>query len=220
MVRNRTPQGADAVTRRPLPPARIGHIPDGGRWPADLVPAPELREWVMATFIREGARLFNEDHAHLAEADLEFMWASTAYRKAGRMVLGQAEQVAFRVGGWQRARGEQQMGEWFGRVPDFVITLAADYSSICSDADFCALVEHELYHVAQALDEYGAPKFTDAGLPKLTLRGHDVEEFVGVVRRYGPTHEVQRLIDAAGNPPEVGLTNIARACGTCLLKSA
>lgn len=38
----------------------------------------------------------------------------------------------------------------FGRVPTYIITLAADYCSQCSDADFCALVEHDLYHIAQA----------------------------------------------------------------------
>jgi hypothetical protein len=52
------------------------------------------------------------------------------------------------------------------------------------------------------------------------IKGHDVEEFVGVVRRYGPGADVQRLIDAAKAPPEVAKLNIARACGTCLLKAA
>lgn len=43
-----------------------------------------------------------------------------------------------RAGGWQKARMEQQMHEWFGAVPKFIITLAADYCSQCSDAEFCA----------------------------------------------------------------------------------
>ena len=38
-----------------------------------------------------------------------------------RIVLGQAEQVAFRVGGWQKARMGQQMCDWFGDVPAFII---------------------------------------------------------------------------------------------------
>lgn len=88
------------------------------------------------------------------------------------------------------------------------------------DAEFCALVEHDLYHIAQKTDQYGGPKFTEHGSPSLTLRGHDVEEFVGVVRRYGASEDVQQLIDAASKPPEVAKINIARACGTCLLKSA
>jgi hypothetical protein len=112
------------------------------------------------------------------------------------------------------------MRDWFGEVPDFVITLDADYSRRCTDAEFCALVEHEMYHIGHANDDFGQPAFTKGGLPKLGMRAHDVEEFVGVVRRYGASKDVQRLIDAAKNAPEVAKLNIARACGTCLLKAA
>ncbi|WP_459615309.1 putative metallopeptidase, partial [Enterobacter hormaechei] len=100
-------------------------------------------------------------------------------------------------------------------------TLAADYCSQCSDLEFCALVEHELYHIAQATDDFGAPKFNkETGQPVLTLRGHDVEEFTGVVRRYGASKEVQELVDAANAPAEVAHIDIARSCGTCMLKLA
>ncbi|HBP9597365.1 TPA: hypothetical protein L7F91_005270, partial [Escherichia coli] len=149
-----------------------------------------------------------------------FLWASNAFEKKGRSVLGQAEEVAMRAGGWQKARMEQQMYEWFGRVPQFIITLAADYCSQCSDLEFCALIEHELYHICQATDEFGAPKFTQEGQPKLKLRGHDVEEFVGVVRRYGASRDVQEMIDVANQPAEVAHLDIARACGTCMLRLA
>lgn len=135
-------------------------------------------------------------------------------------MLGQAEQLMIRAGGWQKARQEQQIRDWFGEGPDFLITLAGDYCAQCTEAEFCALVEHELYHIAQKADKYGAPTFGDDGLPKLGMRGHDVEEFVGVVRRYGASHDVQQLIDAASRPPEVAKINISRACGTCLLKLA
>jgi hypothetical protein len=122
----------------------------------------------------------------------------------------------FRVGGWQKARQEQQMVEWFGRVPAFLITLSADYCATCSDADFCALVEHELYHIGHALDPYGAPAFDKQGRPKLRIVGHDVEEFVAVVARYGPSADVRRLVAAAGTAPAVPRLDIARACGCCL----
>jgi len=105
-------------------------------------------------------------------------------------------------------------------VPEVVITLAADYCAGCTDTEFCALVEHELYHVAQETDQYGAPKFRRDGTAALTMRGHDVEEFVGVVRRYGAGEEVQKLVDAAQRPPEVARLDIARSCGTCLLRAA
>lgn len=186
-----------------------------------LIPAKGVYEWVQEQIIADGGHLHNSDHFHLADADIAFMWASSAFAKKGRSVLGQAEEVAFRAGGWQKARMEQQMYEWFGRIPKFIITLAADYCSQCSDLEFCALVEHELYHIAQATDEFGAPKFNrDTGQPVLTLRGHDVEEFVGVVRRYGASRDVQELVDAANQPAEVAHLDIARACGTCMLRLA
>lgn len=183
-------------------------------------PAPEIAEWVQDTILADDGPLHNPDHVHLMDADIAFMWASSAFSKKGRTVVGQAEQVMFRSSGWQRARQEQQMREWFGHVPDFIITLAADYCAECSDLEFCALVEHELYHIAQAEDEFGVPKFGKDGMPKLVLRGHDVEEFIGVVRRYGATPEVARMVDAAKRAPEAGNINIARACGTCLLRAA
>lgn len=101
-------------------------------------------------------------------------------------------------------------------MPAFLITLAADYCATCSDAEFCALVEHELYHIGHAPDAYGAPAFDKEGRPKLRIVGHDVEEFVGVVARYGPSEDVRRLAAAAGAAPAVPRLNIARACSCCL----
>lgn len=186
-----------------------------------FMPAPAVRAWAISAFVAEGGQLHNEDHAHLEFASIEFLWASGGFAKQGRTVLGQCEEVTFRAGPWQKGRQEQQMREWFGSVPDFVITLDAAYSRKCSDVEFCALVEHELYHVGHLNDEYGAPAFyKDSGLPKLGMRAHDVEEFVGVVRRYGPSEDVKRLVEAANKAPEVAKLNIARACGTCLLRAA
>ncbi|KGU87215.1 putative metallopeptidase [Pseudomonas mediterranea] len=206
--------------KRPMPPKSLGLLSDSDNSPSSVIPAPEVWEWLQAEILAETGSIHNEEHAHLIDANIRVMWASAAFTKKGRTVVGQAEQLAFRAGGWQKARMEQQMRDWFGDVPAYIITLAADYCAECSDADFCALVEHELYHIAQAKDQYGAPKFTQDGLPKLEMRGHDVEEFVGVVRRYGASPDVQALVDAANSPAEVGKLNIARACGTCLLKSA
>jgi hypothetical protein len=205
---------------RPHPPTSLLELSDLSSFGIRLTPAPEVWEWLQTEILADTGSIHNEDHAHLIDADIRVMWASSAFSKKGRTVVGQAEEVAFRAGGWQKARMEQQMMDWFGDVPAYIITLAADYCVTCSDADFCALVEHELYHIAQATDQYGAPKFTQEGLPKLEMRGHDVEEFVGVVRRYGASPDVQELVDAANKPAKVGKLNISRACGTCLLKSA
>lgn len=205
---------------RPRPPDQFRDFQKSPSGAIRLEPAPEVWHWVLAEILVDTGSIHNGDHAHLIDADIAVMWASSSFEKQGRRVLGQAEQVAFRAGGWQKARMEQQMRDWFGDVPTFIITLAADYCSTCTDVEFCALIEHELYHLAQATDKYGQPAFTQEGAPKLKLQGHDVEEFVGVVRRYGASTEVQAMVDAANQPAQVGKLNISRACGTCLLKSA
>lgn len=205
------------ITRRPTPPATLA--PDD-LFSTILAPAPELSAWAQETILAEDSPLHNPDHAHLLDADIGFLWASSAFAKRGRTVVGQAEQVMIRAGGWQKARQEQQLSEWFGHVPDFLITLAADYCAQCSDAEFCALLEHELYHVGQQQDEFGAPAFTKDGAPKLALRGHDVEEFIGVVQRYGASTQVARMVEAAKRSPSISGASIAHACGTCLMRAA
>lgn len=199
--------------KRPLPPAGLMRFQ----------PAEGVGQWVQGEVLSTDGRIHNPEHGHLIDADLEFLWAPAGFTKQMRTVIGQAEEVMIRAGGWQKQRQEQQLIDWFGRVPSFIITLDANYCARCSDADWCALVEHELYHVAHAKDEFGAPRFTKDGLPKLALRGHDVEEFVGVVRRYGigdPGGAIGQLARAAQGAPEVSRSNIAGACGTCLLRAA
>jgi len=209
------------VNARPSPPDGLGEILADGRFAASPAPAPELGKWARDMVLAVDGPLHNPEHAHLIDGNIEFLWAASGFEKQGRLVLGQAEQVMFRAGGWQKLRQVQQMEEWFGRVPAFLITVSAAFCRECSDADFCALIEHELYHIAQDTDQYGAPAFTTEGLQRLKLRGHDVEEFVGVVRHYGASAEVQRLVDAAKGGPEVAKLNVvARACGTCLLRAA
>jgi hypothetical protein len=201
-------------------PRDLGIFRDDGQI-TNFAPAPDVREWIEAEILSEDGRLYNEDHKHLVEADFAVLWASAGFDKQGRHVIGQCEQVGFRVGGWQKQRQEEQMMHWFGHIPTFLITLSAFHCWDGSEADFCALVEHELYHIGhQHMGE--TPQFTKDGQPKLFLKGHDVEEFVGVVRRYGvkPDSSVAQMIDAAKKKPEVGALNISHACGTCLLKAA
>lgn len=208
---------------RPMPPASIGQFAEGQDWADAYLPAPEVLAWAMETFVSEDGEIHNEDHAHLQDAPIAFLWAASGFEKQGRLVLGQCEEVTFRCGPWQKGRQEQQMLQWFGYLPTYLITLAADYCAECTDADFARLVEHELMHIAHATDQYGAPKFTQEGLPKLFLRGHDVSEFISIVERYGvgaPDGELARMVEAAKTQPSVSSESIASACGTCLMRSA
>ncbi len=189
-----------------------------------FVPAQDVFDWVQSVLFSQESKLYNSDHEHLHDLEnheLCFLWADNGFIKGGRYVLGQCEKVMFRAGGWQKQRQEKQMIDWFGDIPTFLITLNAEYCLECSDAEFCALVEHELYHIAHAKDAFGMPAYNrDTGKPKLAMQGHDVEEFVGVVRRYGVNDEVKKLVNVANKPPEVSRIDIAHSCGTCLLKLA
>jgi len=183
-----------------------------------LIPAQDLKKWVVANFLTLGGPLHNPDHDHIAELlhdneeFLAFAWASSAYTRAKRMVLGQCEKVMFQQGGWKKARQEQQMRDWFGFVPTYLITERAN------DTEFCYLLEHELYHIGVMKDENGEIIYSDStGLPKHYLAGHDVEEFVGVVKRWGQSKNVKRLIEVAKNPPFVSNLDISKCCGNCVI---
>jgi hypothetical protein len=74
-----------------------------------IMPAKGMHEWVLRTFVAADGPLHNEEHGHIADVSLGFLWAETSYNKQGRTVLGLTEQVTFRVSGWQRWRQEQQL---------------------------------------------------------------------------------------------------------------
>lgn len=202
---------------RPMPPAELADQIFGMR----LMPSEDLKSWVWKTFIEEGGPLHNPDHMHLLDASIGFMWASSGFERAGKRVAGMAEDLRLGTMGhaWKRARTDQQFVEWFGDVPDFLITVDAFHWQECTDADACALIEHELFHIAHEHDEFGSPKYTKEGMPRLRLVSHDVEEFVGVVRRYGigdPDSSLARMVIAAAEGPTLPAARISQACGNCV----
>lgn len=198
---------------RPRPPAEML---------AEFEPAPDVWEWLRRVFLDEKSPLFNEDHEHLTDADVGVLWTHVENVKQQRRVVGMAEIPNFRGNAWQKARGEMQLREWFGRLPDFVITLSAPYCAEVDDAGFCALNEHELYHCAQDLDKWGSPRFSQStGRPLFAIKNHDVEQFLGVVRRYGRhASGVDELVRAAEAIPLLQSSSIAGACGTCQAMAA
>jgi len=205
---------------RPTPQRSLIEI--GGDNEEKFEAAQDFRDWIVETFISERSELFNPDHSHLADANLGVLWTNCANSRNMRTVIGQAELMPpMAMGKWQRARAAQQIEDWFGYMPDFLLTFSVETVQILDDASFCALVEHELYHCAQKLDIYGMPKFREDGSPSFCIRGHDVEEFVGVVARYGAQAAgVSAMVEAANQRPTVGLAAIAGICGTCSLKAA
>ena len=208
---------------RPFPPTELLDLAEEED-AIRLAPAQELLAWVKANYLTIGGQLHNPDHDHIAELlhdneeFLAFAWASSAAMAKKRMVLGQCEKVMFNQGGWKKARQEQQMRDWFGFVPQYLITIDAAFCEQTSDREFCRLIEHELYHIGVERDEDGEIIYSDVtGLPKHYLAGHDVEVFFGEIRQHGIDSSVQRLLEIAKNAPFVSETNIAACCGNCVM---
>jgi hypothetical protein len=202
--------------KRPLPP-------DDLTYPGDkFVAAPEVASWMRRAFIDADAKLLNEDHSHLRDAHVGVLWTNEPNVSKQRQVVGTAEMPFFRGNAWQKARQEFQLEQWFGSVPDFIITLFAPFAARADGISFCAVCEHELYHCAPSLDEFGYPRFRQSdGSPIFAIRGHDVEQFVGVTRRYGAgASGVASLVEAARKRPLIARAQIEAVCGTCSLNAA
>jgi hypothetical protein len=184
-----------------------------------FVPAPELDLWVRQTFLDSLSKLYNPDHEHLTRAHIGYLWTNVPNVKQMNRVAATAEMPFFRGSAWQKHRQIMQMQEWFGGIPDFVITFDAELARAADDLQFCARTDHELYHCAQALDKFNCPKFDEeTGQPKFAIKGHDVEEHTGVIRRYGPgggAGDCVAFIEAANREPEIGLVEILGVCGSC-----
>jgi len=201
-----------ALARRPFPPTACADDEPVGFWVDDA-----FATWLLDTFVRPTGALSNTEHEHLQDAHLGVVWTNAINQRQQRTVMATAEIPGIQAGGWRRARFEHQMTQWFGRMPDFLLTFSGPECQRLSDREFCALVEHELYHCAQSTDREGSPRFRDDGTPLYAMRGHDVEQFVGVVQRYGVTSADERaFVAAATRAPEVGDGGLDIACGTCL----
>lgn len=199
---------------RPIPPFHLID-PLGAE---DFVADQGIDAWARATFIEEGATVQNSDHAHLVEAKIGYVWTNVPNERKQRMVLGTCQLVTEAGDKWVAGRSRLQLEDWFGEVPDFVITLYAPEASAMDNASFMALVEHELYHAAPKLDQYGEPMFSrETGDPLFAIRGHDVEQFTGVVARYGAEATgVSRMVEAANHGAQIAPARVSIACGTCL----
>lgn len=203
--------------KRPLPPPHLQNG-EGQATDAPIEPSTELASWLVETFIAEGGALANEDHEHLRDAVIGALWCATPQYRHGRRILAQTQLGRHGPPSTKlfKARLEQQTLAWFGVIPDFIITFDVEYALSASDVAWCALAEHELYHAAQAHDENG-PRFNQqTGLAVYTIRGHDIEEFLGVVKRYGPwSEELKTMCEIAANRPVFTAGELRGVCGNC-----
>jgi hypothetical protein len=198
---------------RPFPPqALLEAMHD------EFAPANEIEVWARGLFIDETAELLNPDHEHLQSARIGFLWTNVENVRQGKLILGMCQLMPPGGEKWAAGRAAGQIERWFGEMPDFLITLFAPACAVMDNPTFMALVEHELYHAGQDTDAFGMPAFNKrTGNPVWTMKPHDVEEFVGVVRRYGADAAgIRPMVSAANKGPEIAQARIDRVCGSCL----
>lgn len=174
----------------------------------------EWERWIRYQFIEDCAtRLSNEEHLHLNFATIGVLLTGAENKKQGRRVVGTAQMPKPKPG-WAGALTEWHQRRFFGIVPTFIITLDVNYMLECSPGSLCALIEHELYHCGQARDLFGMPKFNrKTGRPVFSMRPHDVEQFIGVTRRYDSISSgVAGLVEAANQAPLFDDVDIAAIC--------
>lgn len=136
-----------------------------------------------------------------SEIRVAFLMRHGDWGKHGRMTLGVC--CIPSVQGELKPLFAQLLEDTLGYFPDFLILLNADWWEEASPLQREILVFHEAMHAAQARDKYGAPRFhRETGAPIPTIRGHDVEEFTPVVRRYGAwKSDLAEFLAAAAEAP-------------------
>lgn len=146
------------------------------------------------------ARLMeHEEHQHLVENEItiEYLMAADGVHRAGKQVIGAVHLPT--VQGRLKSLFEMLLGDFFGELPDFLMVIDLAWWEEASAIDREALIWHELCHVRQEIDQYGAFKFDQDGNPKYGLREHDVTSFNSEVARYGAwSPDLQQFFEAAG----------------------
>lgn len=145
------------------------------------------------------ARLLElEEHAHILENDLrlEFLMACDGVFKGGKTVIGTTHLPT--VQGRLKSLFEMLLAQFFGAMPDFLITLDLPWWEQATPTEREALVYHELKHIQQETDKFGEPKFDRDGNPTFGLVEHDITAFHDEVRRYGAwTTDIEDFLAAA-----------------------
>lgn len=126
-------------------------------------------------------RLIDDHHSHLAEARIKYLFRDGPWLKLKKETWGTAEKVTGKYG--------------YLTGFDFIITINQEiwFSNIRYKPEAMeALVDHELQHCCRDEDE-------KTGDPIWYIQGHDVEDFVSVIRRHGLWSDALVKMHNAGN---------------------
>lgn len=211
-----------AKLKRPMPPAALCHADEYGTFER----SPEMERWLIDAFVVPGAPFYDEEHCHLQEARIGVLWSNIPVSRKGAPVAGTAQipRPPSSLSLYDRQALLWFRRRFFGVEPlNFLITLDAPYAAEADHWSFCALAKHELVHCDQARDPLSGDRlFTGKDFrPVFTIRGHDVEEQISVVRDFGVvSRNVKEFVEAARKPPRIAQAKIDWGCGTCLARAA
>ncbi len=132
--------------------------------------------------------LIREHHQHLITHGVRvtFLFRDDVQKKAGQEVWGTCQKVSNLNAFLAAGEDDQEEGE---TPPFFVIVIARPIWDRATPAQRRALVDHELAHAYAEEDKEGAVR--------LTVLGHDLEEFRAVVNRHGLWREALKDFAAA-----------------------
>jgi hypothetical protein len=139
-------------------------------------------------------------HRHLSDNEVQFGWLMRGQPKdkGGKRELGSVHAVKTMFQGGFKDLGLQLLAVILGGLPEFVVVLDAEWWRQASPVQREALVWHELCHVRQSLDKFGAPRFDRDGLPVFGIVEHDIAAFESEVVRYGAwTPDIAAFLNAA-----------------------
>lgn len=140
------------------------------------------------------------EHQHLVDNEIDVDWLMRNFEKVkgGRIVLGSVHEPTCQ--GSMAPVFEWMLERLLGKLPRFLVILDAEYWAAATDLQREILIFHELAHIRQKVDRYGAPRFDKDGLPVYGLKNHDVEEFTSTVARYGAySEDIKNFVDACNN---------------------
>ena len=130
------------------------------------------------------------EHAPLLEHEVSFGWLmrNTPKEKGGKVEMGSVHAVKTMAQGAFKDLFGMMLERLLGYTPTYIIVLDRDWWSQASDDKRSALLFHELCHVKQSVDEFGALKFDKDGYPVFRIVDHDITAFNAEVERYGAWH--------------------------------
>ncbi len=156
---------------------------------AEAVEAKELGAAIVANV---------EEHRHLADATIGYVFRDDELTRHGKVIVAEAilvERILPSDKRWSRFIKWSLQRVLSGNLPDFLVLIDRNLWDGFDAEQKLALIDHELSHCWYATEDDGTTqKFHQDGSPWWTIRGHDLEEFCGVVDRRGLWNEDLRVM--------------------------